>query len=85
MKIEIFGAGCKDCQELTLAVEQAVHDLRLDDAEVLKVEDFRETTARGVMLTPALAIDGEVVSVGAILEAREVMTMITTALMKAEG
>jgi len=58
MKIEILGTGCAKCQKLEKNAIKAVEDLGID-ADVVKVEDLSEITSRGVMMTPALAIDGE--------------------------
>ena len=65
MKIEVLGTGCPKCQATVRNAEQAVKELGVQ-AEVLKVEDLSEITARGVMVTPALAIDGEIKCSGRI-------------------
>jgi small redox-active disulfide protein 2 len=81
MKVEILGAGCAKCQALAASANQAVADLAVaDQVEVVKVDDMREIVTRGVMVTPALAIDGEVVSSGRQLAPAEIQTLITTAL-----
>ncbi len=63
MKIQLLGAGCPKCRKLAELAEAAVGELDID-AEVVKVTDINEITEFGVMLTPALAIDGEVKSSG---------------------
>ncbi len=63
MKVQILGTGCPKCRKLAELAEAAVGELSID-AEVVKVTDINEITAFGVMLTPALAIDGEVKSSG---------------------
>ena len=80
MRLEILGAGCANCQKLTAVTEAAVRNLGLDDAEVVKVEDYPSIMSYGVMATPALVIDGKVVSSGKVLSAAEVTSLITTAL-----
>jgi len=65
MKIEILGTGCPKCETVAKNVEQAVA-ARGVQAEVIKVTNITEITARGVMLTPALSIDGEIKAVGKI-------------------
>ena len=58
MKLEILGSGCANCKKLMAVTEAAVRDLGIDDAELVKVEDFPKIMAYGVMSTPALVIDG---------------------------
>jgi small redox-active disulfide protein 2 len=75
MIIKILGSGCKKCSTLTENTEQALASLGLT-AEVVKVTDFAQIAAHGVMSTPALAIDDKVVSVGKVLTAAEVEKML---------
>jgi small redox-active disulfide protein 2 len=75
MIIKILGSGCKKCVTLSENTRQALGDLGLQ-AEVLKVTDFAEIAAYGVMSTPALAIDDQVVSVGKVLTAGEIATFL---------
>ena len=82
MKLEILGSGCANCQKLMAVTEAAVRDLGVDDAELLKVEDFPTIMAYGVMSTPALVIDGDVVVSGKVPSQAEVGAFITTALAK---
>ena len=65
MKVQILGTGCEKCRKLAELAEAAVGELGID-AEIVKVTDLNEITEFGVMLTPALAIDGEVKSSGRI-------------------
>ncbi|KXB05783.1 hypothetical protein AKJ52_03050 [candidate division MSBL1 archaeon SCGC-AAA382C18] len=60
MKIEILGPGCPNCEKLEEETKKAIEDLELKDIEVTKVDDPAEIAGKGVMNTPALAIDGEV-------------------------
>lgn len=75
MKIEILGTGCPKCRALAESVAKAVSDLALQ-AEVVKVTDIDEIVSRGVMLTPALVIDGEIVAVGKIPAPSELKKML---------
>ncbi len=75
MIIKILGSGCKKCSTLTENTEQALASLGLT-AEVVKVTDFAQIAAHGVMSTPALAIDDKVVSVGKVLTVAEVEKML---------
>ncbi len=80
MKLEILGSGCANCRKLMAVTEAAVRDLGIEDAELVKVEDFPTIMAYGVMKTPALAIDGKVVLSGKVPSQAQVSSLITTAL-----
>ena len=58
-KIQVFGTGCPKCNQLEANAKVAVAKLGIE-AEVIKVKGINEIAAAGVMMTPALAIDGEV-------------------------
>ncbi|MEN6370069.1 MAG: thioredoxin family protein [Thermotogota bacterium] len=75
MKIEILGTGCPKCRALADAVTKAVADLSLQ-AEVVKVTDIDEIVNRGVMLTPALVVDGEIVAVGKVPSTEELKKLL---------
>ncbi|KYK32383.1 MAG: glutaredoxin [Thermoplasmatales archaeon SG8-52-3] len=59
MKIEVLGTGCAKCRATEKNVRKAVEELGIQ-AEVVKVEDLQDIINRGVMMTPALVVDGEV-------------------------
>jgi small redox-active disulfide protein 2 len=63
MKIQILGPGCPKCKKAYENAGQAIEELG-SDAELEKVEDLKAIMAFGVMVTPAVAIDGEVKSSG---------------------
>jgi len=71
MKIEILGPGCPKCKKLYENAEKAVKDLNLQ-AEIVKVEDIQKIINTGVMMTPALTVDGEVKSAGKVLSVDEI-------------
>ena len=75
MKIEILGTGCPKCQSLAKNVETAVRELGLP-ATVEKVTDIDAIAKRGVMATPALAIDGEIKSAGRALTVGQVRALL---------
>ncbi len=75
MIIKVLGSGCKKCVTLTENTQAALAGLGRE-AEVVKVTDFAEIAAHGVMSTPALAIDDKVVSVGKVLTPSEVAALI---------
>ena len=71
MKIEILGTGCPKCKKLYDNVQQALKTTGIE-AELRKVEDIDKITEYGVMIIPALVIDGEVKSAGKVLSADEI-------------
>lgn len=75
MKIEIFGTGCPKCKKLFENVQEAVKLLSLE-AEVVKVEDIQKITDAGVMMTPALVVDGKIKSTGKVLSVDEIMKIL---------
>lgn len=74
----ILGGGCAKCNELEGAVRQALAQLGLQD-EVGHVTDFTQIAAYGVMSTPALVVDGKVLSAGRVLSAPEAAELIRKA------
>ncbi len=64
--IQILGTGCPKCKKLVENAEAAAGLLGLE-VEIEKVSDINEIMMFGVMMTPALAVDGEVKSVGKVL------------------
>lgn len=76
IKIEVLGSGCAKCKRLFANAGQAVKDLKIA-AEVVKVEDMVEIVSRGVMLPPALFINGEVRAEGRIPDVNEIKVMLT--------
>jgi len=77
-KIEILGTGCKKCNELTIAANEAVKELQTD-YEVVKVEDIGAITNYGVTATPALVVDGVIKSTGKVLSIDAIKRYITEA------
>lgn len=59
VKVQVLGTGCPKCKKVAEVAEKAVAELGVD-AEVVKVTDINEIMNFGVMMTPALAIDGDV-------------------------
>jgi len=75
-KIEILGTGCAKCKRLFANAQEAVKDLKIA-AEVVKVEELDEIINRGVMLTPALFINGELRAEGRVPCVDEIKEMLT--------
>ena len=76
MKIAVLGPGCTKCRKLFENAQKAVGELSLN-AEVVKVEDIQEIVNAGVMMTPALAVDGEIKSVGKVLGSDEIKKILS--------
>ena len=75
MKLQILGTGCPKCRKVAEVATKAVEDLGAD-AEIVKVTDINEIMSFGVMLTPALAIDGDVKVSGKVPSLDEVKNWI---------
>jgi small redox-active disulfide protein 2 len=75
MLIEILGTGCAKCTKLEETAREAVKDLGIE-AEVVKVKDINKIMDYGVMITPALVVDGVVKSAGKVPSKDEIKKMI---------
>lgn len=76
--IKILGSGCAKCNTLAKATEDALTDLGINEI-VEHVTDFAQIATYGVMSTPALVIDGKVVSYGKVLKKQEIIDLIKKA------
>lgn len=65
MKLQILGTGCAKCTKLAETTEQAAKSLGLD-YQLEKVTDLNAIMSFGVMMTPALVVDGVVKVVGKV-------------------
>ena len=65
MKIEVFGPGCPKCHNTEKVIRDVLAELKRE-AEVVKISDIMEMVDRGVMLTPAVMIDGKKVCEGKV-------------------
>ncbi len=74
-KIQILGTGCPKCTKLAQNAEAAAKALGLD-LEIEKVKDINEIMKFGVMMTPALAIDGQVKTAGKVASPDEIKKML---------
>jgi small redox-active disulfide protein 2 len=75
VKIEVLGTGCAKCKSLAKNVERAVSELGIH-AEVVKVDSIQEIMDRGVMMTPALYVDGKSVMMGKTATVEEIKRML---------
>lgn len=79
MKIEVLGTGCAKCNKLEATAKAAVEKLGIP-YEIHHIRDINEIVGRGLMATPALAIDGKIVVAGRVPGEAELTTIITSAL-----
>ncbi len=77
MKLQVLGTGCAKCNNLAQAAETAASQLELD-YELEKITDINQITAFGVMVTPALAIDGVVKVAGKVPDIDELKALLLT-------
>jgi small redox-active disulfide protein 2 len=75
MKVQILGTGCAKCKALEANADRAIRELGLD-AEIEKVSRIEDIMRMGVMMTPALAVDGEVKSSGQVLNVLQIKQLI---------
>ncbi len=74
-KIQILGTGCPKCKKLAENAEIAAKTLGIE-YEIEKVTDINEIMKFGVIMTPALAVDGEVKLVGKMLSPDEIKGLL---------
>lgn len=75
-ELAILGTGCSKCTKLEANTREATEQLGLD-AEIRKVSDIQEIMKYGVMMTPALVIDGEVKSIGKVLSVGDIKSLLS--------
>ncbi len=75
-RVQVLGPGCPKCKKLTADAEAAVAELGID-ATVEKVTDIMKITDFGVMMTPALVVDGEVKVVGKTPSKEEIKKLLS--------
>ena len=75
MKIQILGTGCPKCKQLAETADAAAKELGLD-YELEKVTEINRIMSFGVMMTPALAVDGEVKIVGKVPDNEEMKQIL---------
>lgn len=76
MEIKILGSGCPKCRALEKAALEVIKESGLK-ATVIKVEDIMEIMKFGVMTTPALVVNGQVVLKGKVPSRAEMMNLLT--------
>ena len=78
MQLLVIGPGCARCKTLAQFTEQAVKELGLT-AEINKVTDLKQIMALGVMMTPALAVNGTIKVVGKVPSIPEIKAILQQA------
>ena len=74
-KIQILGTGCPKCKKLAENAEDAAQELAIE-YELQKVTDISEIMKMGVMMTPALVVDGQVKVVGKVSSTDEIKKLL---------
>ncbi len=75
MKIEIFGSGCVKCKKTEEIVRQVVNELNIE-AEISKIEDLQKIIDKGIMMTPAVVVDGEIKILGRVPSIQDVKKIL---------
>ncbi len=75
MLIQVLGTGCAKCEKLEQNAAQAVRELNLD-ARIEKVKELSKIIDFGVMITPALAVDGQVKFAGKVPSVEELKKIL---------
>jgi len=75
-KIQILGTGCPKCRALTENAEAAAKELGIE-YELEKVTQINDIMKMGVMVTPALAVDGEVKLAGRVASPEDIKSMLS--------
>ncbi|MEA4938285.1 MAG: thioredoxin family protein [Christensenella sp.] len=73
--VKVLGSGCQKCNALEAATKEALAQLGMDTT-IEHVTDFAKIASYGVMTTPALVVDGKVVSYGKVLKTEEVVAIL---------
>ena len=74
--VQILGTGCPKCRKLAELAETAVKELGVE-AEIVKVTDLNDIMDFNVMITPALAVDGEVKVVGKVPSVEDIKEVLS--------
>ena len=74
-KLQILGTGCPKCSDLANKAEEAAKELGLD-YELVKISDINDIMSFGVMLTPALVVDGDIKVSGKVPGIDEIKKLI---------
>ena len=73
--IQIIGTGCKKCTNLAANAKQAAAELGLE-VKIEKITDINQIITFGCMTTPALAVDGQLLSQGKVLKVEQIVELL---------
>lgn len=76
MKIEVLGTGCSKCKKTKEIIEKVLQEDGVE-AEIVKVEDVETILNYGIMITPAVVIDGDVKLVGKVPDKKDIRKWIS--------
>ena len=76
MKIEVLGTGCPKCHKTRKNIETALSEAG-KEAEIVEVKDLKSIAGYGVMMTPAVVVDGEVKIVGKVPSVEQIKSYLT--------
>jgi small redox-active disulfide protein 2 len=74
--IQVLGPGCPKCEKLAELTEEAAKELGID-YQISKVKDIHQIMSAGVMMTPALVVDGQVKSAGRVPSVEELKRLLS--------
>ena len=75
MKIEVLGIGCPKCHKTKENIEAALSETG-KEAEVVEVKNLKDIAGYGVMLTPAVVVDGDVKIVGKVPSVADIKALL---------
>lgn len=76
MNIKVLGTGCTKCKKLEQLTREAVSELGID-ATIEKVEDIQKIMEYGIMTTPALIVDGDIIVRGKLPSLKEIKSFLS--------
>lgn len=76
--VKVLGSGCTKCNELEANTKKALEQIGMDTT-IIHVTDFAQIATYGVMSTPALVVDGKVLSYGKVLKTEEIVALLQKA------
>lgn len=71
-KIEVFGTGCPKCKKTVEVIEKVVKEKDFK-VEIEKIEDIKKITEKGIFMTPAVAVDGDIKIRGKVPKEEDVL------------
>jgi small redox-active disulfide protein 2 len=85
--IEVLGPGCRNCELLYDNVVKVIEQLHLGgpEVQVVKVKDIDYFMKKRVFITPALVVDGQVLSTGRVLTTSQILDLLKDNLLKVDG